>query len=257
MQFDAEITALLDRAYRGRDFAERRQANLAVLDPAPGDHVLDLGCGPGFLLPDLAGAVGPKGHVTGLDPSAGMLERAGVLVAGAGTVSLMEGNGAALPIPDGSLDGIVSIQVFEYIEDIAAALAECHRALKPGGRIVIGDMHFGTMVWDSDDPDRMARVLAAYDRHVPHPHLPAQLPRALRAAGFAPDPMRALTFVDHELRPDGLARMTMALAAAFLRQAGLLPDAEIDAWTAEQEQRRQDGRFFFSLTHFIASARRL
>ena len=72
LKFDAETAALLNAAYRGADFVERRQANLDALKPRTGDHITDIGCGNGLLAADVARAVGESGVVTGVDPSPDM-----------------------------------------------------------------------------------------------------------------------------------------------------------------------------------------
>lgn len=256
LQFDAETTALLERAYRGRDFVRRRNANLRALDPRPGARILDIGCGTGLLLAELAGAVGPSGHVTGLDPSPDMLAAARAECRGLGNVDIVEGSAASLPFEDASLDGIVSIQVFEYFDDPAPALAECARVLKPGGRLVIGDMHFSTLAWHSDDPARMARMCDTWDRHLANPAMPAHLPVRMREAGFAGIEAHAVPFTDIHFRPDGIARMMWLLLPEYARSNDFLPEDEVEAWAAEQAELAAAGRFFFSFTHIVTSGRR-
>jgi SAM-dependent methyltransferase len=205
---------------------------------------------------DLSRAVGADGTVTGIDPSDAMLASARQRCAGRGNVTLLEGSADALPLPDAGLDGAVSLQVFEYVADIPAALAELARVLRPGGRLVIGDMHFGTIAWHSADPDRMARMLASWDRHVVDRALPATLPASMRAAGF--DVLDVLPFnsCDVVLRPDGLAAMMLILVRNYAVANGHVPEEEARAWEAEQRALARDGRFFFSLTHFVTVARR-
>lgn len=113
IEFDAETTAFLTRAYRGRDFARRRRANLDALAPKPGEAILDIGCGGGQLLADIALAVGPEGMAAGLDPSEDMLKGARETTRDLDNVHLAEGMAHKLPFADGAFDAIVSVQVFE------------------------------------------------------------------------------------------------------------------------------------------------
>ncbi|MCU9847672.1 methyltransferase domain-containing protein [Defluviimonas sp. WL0024] len=254
IEFDAETTRILETAYEGADFARRRRASFDAVDPRPGEHILDLGCGPGFLTREFARAIGPGGRVTGVDPSPEMRTAAAERCAGLSGVEILEGSAAALPLEDASTDKAVSVQVFEYINDFDAPLAELHRVLRPGGRLVIADMHWDTLVWHSTDRDRMARMIAAWDAHLADRIVPEKLPAPLARAGFGgirtiPHPM-----LDTVLKPDGLARVLMILMVAFARGNDLMPEADIAAWAAEQEALAAEGRFFMSLTHFVTVA---
>lgn len=256
LQFDQETSAILENAYQGADFRNRRRASFEALAPAPGERIADIGCGTGILTHELALAVGPAGRVIGIDPSAEMLARASARLAGMENVETVEGGAEALPVADGALDAALSLQVFEYLPDPGAALSEVRRALRSGGRLVLGDMHFGTLVWHSDDPLRMARMCASWDRHVANPALPASLPALLAEAGFEVTAVRPLTTVDTTLRPDGLARMMMILMETYAVANGHVSADEARAWAIEQEHLAGEGRFFHSLTHFVVAGRK-
>lgn len=256
LKFDAETSALLNEAYQGTDFAERRHANFKALDPRPGQHLTDLGCGNGMLAADLAEAVGADGITSAVDPSPEMRAMATERLSAFAGARVLEGGADDLPLDDESQDGVVSVQVFEYIADLAAALSEVHRVLKPGGRLVIGDQHFDSFAWFSDDPDRMATMKAAWDHHFVHRDLPAILPAHLRAAGFTVDDVTPVPCTDAELRPDGLAQVLIRLSHAFATQNGHVDRDIADAWRDEQYQLARDGRFFFCLTHYVTTATR-
>lgn len=254
LKFDAETLKILNVSYVGADITRRRMENMAALAPRAGERILDLGCGQGLMTEELARAVGPGGEVIGVDPSADMRADAEARCAGHAHVRIIDGAAGALPVADGALDGAVSLQVFEYLSDIPGALADLHDKLRPGGRLVIGDMAWSTLAWASDDPARMTRMQAAWERHVAEPDTPALLPAALEDAGFHLAEMRPLPFSAVTLRPDSLPFMMMHLMRGYAIQNGLVAETEAQAWFEEQERRAAEGRFFFSLTHFIAIA---
>ncbi len=256
LQFDTETARLLEEAYQGADFALRRRANFDALAPVAGERIADLGCGNGMLTLDLSRAVGDTGQVYALDPSDDMLKSARARCAGRQNVTLSRATAEATGLKDASLDKAVAIQVFEYLPDLPAALSEAARILRPGGLLVVGDIHFGTFAFASDDPDRMRRMMAAWDRHLANRAVPADLPALLPGHGFVLQDLRPHTSCDATLRPDGLARMMLHLMAGYARQNALLPEPEIAAWAAEQTERAAAGRFFHSLTHFVTVARR-
>ena len=109
---------------------------------APGEHVLDLGCGAGTDSLVASLMVGPEGSVTGLDMTPEMLEkaRAGAAEIGAGNLTFVEGEAERLPFRDGSFDVVISNGVIDLIPDKDAVFAEIHRVLLPAGRIQIADV---------------------------------------------------------------------------------------------------------------------
>lgn len=102
-------------------------------------HVLDIGCGTGFPLLELAGRLGATSHVTGIDVWDAALERARAkaLAYGVTNVEIRHADAAALPFEDASFDLIVSNLGINNFADAAAAVGECARVLRPDGRIAI------------------------------------------------------------------------------------------------------------------------
>ncbi len=254
LQFDKETTALFNETYRGRDFVERRLANLQILDPKSAEHIVDIGCGNGMLTAELARAVGPEGRVFGVDPSDDMRQSARENCSSHDIVRIVDGAADRMPLEDESVDKAVSIQVFEYLSDIPAALREAYRILRPGGRLVIGDMHFGTLAWHSENPDRMRRILSAYSSHFTTGDVPARLPGLLKDSGFRFERSHPHTIVDTSLRPDGLAKSMMGLVSNYATGNNLVPQSDVREWLAEQENLAKSGRFHFVFTHIITSA---
>jgi arsenite methyltransferase len=108
----------------------------------PGEHVLDLGSGAGTDSLVAALMVGPEGHVTGIDMTPEMLERARRSAAemGAENVDFIESEAEALPFAEASFDVVISNGVIDLIPDKDAVFSELHRVLTPGGRIQISDV---------------------------------------------------------------------------------------------------------------------
>ena len=103
----------------------------------PGERVLDLACGTGIVTRAAAERVGPTGTVTGVDIAADMLAVARATPAAGTPIEWKEADAAALPIPDQSCDVALCQMGLMFMEDRAAAAAELHRVLVPGGRVAV------------------------------------------------------------------------------------------------------------------------
>lgn len=124
-------------ALRAEMFGARADltAAFAMLDPT--SVVGDLGCGTGALSAALAPHVG---HVHAIDASPAMLNTAASRLAAFRNVTVEEGALEALPLYDGVLDVAILMLVLHHVSDPVRALREVHRVLRPGGRVLIGDM---------------------------------------------------------------------------------------------------------------------
>jgi len=114
----------------------------AVADLRPGETVLDLGSGGGIDVLLSARRVGPTGKAFGLDMTEEMLElaRRNVAEAGATNVELVRGTIEDIPLPDASVDVVISNCVINLSVDKSAVFASMYRVLRPGGRVGVSDV---------------------------------------------------------------------------------------------------------------------
>jgi ubiquinone/menaquinone biosynthesis C-methylase UbiE len=124
-------------ASTGQLILERRSRLVRPLFPEHGGHLVDFGCGNGaqafFFVADFD-------RLTGVDISEAFLEDFRREIAARGQIGCMEAvatGGGPIPLPDASVDVVTSFTVLEHVPDQQAALAEMHRILRPGGRLII------------------------------------------------------------------------------------------------------------------------
>jgi SAM-dependent methyltransferase len=254
--FDERIAAELEAFYRTRDVLRRRRLVIEALDPRPGDRVLDVGCGPGFYVAEILDRVGESGAVTGLDASPAMLAITTRRVADRANATVLDGEATALPFAGASFDRAVSVQVLEYVHDTAAALAELRRVLRPGGRVALWDIDWSTLTWHSRDPQRMARMCAAWDRHLAHPMLPRTLGASLRAAGFEDVSCDGHVFSSTTLDPETFGGNLPRLVASYVEGLDDVPAPEVAAWGDELRDLDARGEYFFGVVQFCFTATR-
>lgn len=168
-----------------------REIAMQMLAPAPGERLLEIGFGTGHVLVELAKAVGTTGRVIGIDISENMVAQASELLQRenlAGRVTLDCGDAEDLPYPSDSLDGIFMCFTLELFDtpDIPRVLAQCKRALRPGGRVVVAAV---------SKEAKPGFVLLAFEwthRHFPNllDCRPIYARRALEAEGFVVEDSR-------------------------------------------------------------------
>lgn len=255
--FDDDVASKIERLNRARDVVRRRHLVRTALDPKPGERILDVGCGPGVYVAELLAEVGPSGAVAGVDASPQMLALAARRCEGHGDVSFHEADVGSLPFADGEFDAALSVQVLEYVADIGAAFDELHRVVRVGGRVLVWDTDWATVSWHSSDPERMARVLAAWDEHLADPSLPRTLASRLRAAGFGVVHAIGHTFVSTENTPDAMGGAIIPLIGDFVPGHAGVSAAEVAAWSADLDELGQRGEFFMAYVQFCFHALRV
>jgi ubiquinone/menaquinone biosynthesis C-methylase UbiE len=154
---------------------------VALAELHPGEVVLDLGSGGGIDVLLSARRVGPTGKAYGLDMVDEMLElaRQNQRRAGIENVEFLKGEMEDIPLPDGSVDVIISNCVVNLSPDKDRVLREAYRVLKPGGRLAISDL-----ITRGDIPAELRRNLEMWAGCLAGALKEEEYVAKLRAAGF-------------------------------------------------------------------------
>lgn len=205
----------------------------------PGAAILDVGCGTGFPLLELAQRCGPSCRAYGLDPWTEALARASAKRRAyrVNNAALVHGDAAVMPFVDASFDLVVSNLGVNNFDAPAAALAECARVLKPSGTIALttnlrGHMQEFYAVFESTLANRNdERAIAALRRHIDHRVTVAQVRDLFAAAGLAVTNLHGQT-----------ATMRFADGTALLNH-DFIKLGFLDAWKQVVDEKDQQATF--------------
>jgi SAM-dependent methyltransferase len=168
---------------------------IGALAPIAGESILDVGCGAGQTVLQLADLVGPKGRVTGVDIAPTVLDVARHRSVGYGNVSFLETDALTLARPDRSLDGVFSRFGVMAFTDPVATFSNLRRMMKPSGRLAF-------VCWrtlDENELDGLPLRAAGLEEWVDSTPFrfaePTTIRTTLRSAGF-----HAITIEAHDAR---------------------------------------------------------
>jgi arsenite methyltransferase len=256
LRFDDEASRRIEAIYSTPDVVAQRQAVSNAIEVKPGERVLDIGSGPGFLAAEMAASAAPNGTVVGTDTSGSMLAIAAARIDSVSDVELRfeQADACSLPYADADFDVVVSTQVYEYVQDIAGALSELARVLRPGGRALVLDTDWDSIVWHSGDLLRMRRVMDAWGEHLVDPHLPRRLIRLLDDAGLTVELCRVVPIVNVRSNNNTYSQGMVDLIADFVPGRQGLTEADVLAWRDDLNDLSHSGNYFFSLNRYLFRA---
>jgi ubiquinone/menaquinone biosynthesis C-methylase UbiE len=242
----------LDRVEAIPETISRRRRTYDRLAPRPGMVFAEIGCGTGTAARELAAMVAPGGRVYGFDISGQFIAVARARSATvSGEVDFQVADVAALPLHETSLDGYRAERVYMHLKYPEAALAEAFRVLRPGGRVLIMDQDWDTLLFDGDLATTRAITHAFADSMI-NGTIARRMRSLLQQVGFIDVVVSTETTAFADGKVVGWMADTVGKAAVA---AGINPTT-VDAWLDDQRRRITEDRFFCSATHFITTARR-
>ena len=256
LQFNNDASKRLMAMYLTLDMIDQRKQIIELLKLNPDERVLDVGSGPGFLASEIGEVVGPSGQVCGIDISETLLKIAEARCAHQPWVEFCQSDAARLPYPDYYFDIVISTQVLEYVTDANAVLTELYRVLRPGGRVVLLDTDWDSIVWHTTDATRMNRILSVWDEHAADPYLPRTLTRKLLQAGFQIDAQRIIPMFNPVFDQNTFSNRLIDLIVSFVSDKKGITRNEALLWAEELRQCGEKGEYFFSLNRYLFIARK-
>ncbi|WP_405182501.1 methyltransferase domain-containing protein [Nocardia sp. NBC_01377] len=216
-----------------------------------GETAVDLGCGTGTEVVELARSVGESGRAIGIDPNPSMLVVARQRAAGVRT-EFIEGSAYALPLPDAVVDVLRCERVYQHLDDPARATAEIARVTRPGGRVALIDSDWSTAILYPGDPQVIEAMRQRMDAAVPNRRSGRRLRGLLAEAGFVIEDVGSEAVI---WGPDSAVPMCTAFAESVVAD-GTITAEQRDRLLGDIEHGIAAGDYHFSVTMFAVIARK-
>jgi len=221
---------------------------LARLQPERAATALDVGCGYGADVIELAKRLKPDGRATGIDISETMIAEANRRAAGSGLdVTFRTGDALDLPFEDGAFDICRVETVLQHLADPETAISEMARVTRPGGRIAALEFDLGTLFLDHPDAELSETIWTSYLRETVQPTMGRQLPRLFVQANLS-DVTSAPSVVTNT---PGFFRLVAGHHVDQLSASGVVTSDQAANWWTAMEDAAARGHHTGGATAFL------
>jgi SAM-dependent methyltransferase len=248
------LAARLEQRAKVPDEVATRAAYLDLLAIRPGERALEVGCGSGVILRDIARRVGREGRAVGLEYNAAFLPIARELAEQEGLaerIDWRQGDARALPFSDAEFDLALAVTVLRHVHGADQAVAEMARVVKPGGRVAVfeGDTE-GFLINHPDRELTRRIVVSGTDDTTADGRLARRLPGLLLEAGLENVGARAFTTLERD--PNGYFGERCVRWADAAAAAGAISAGERDAWLEALRREQAAGRYLAAQMQVLA-----
>lgn len=224
------------------------------IGPPGNARVLEVGCGNGAATKLLMQHASPA-KLVGIDASPAFVDMAGSSFADEPRASFQVGDAVDTGQPDAAFDAVVAHTVYTHLPDPAGALAEAHRVLKPGGRLVVFDGDYATITVALFENDPLQAAVDVILRNMVHaPYVMRHLPRMATTAGFTVTSVQPYGYVQTSSPEYMLSLLSRSVDAAV--QAGEFGDELCEGFKREAQRRVADGTFYGAILWICMTAER-
>ena len=251
IQYDESWSDQLLKIYLTPDIIKQRQIILSAIKPMPGERIIDIGSGPGLLIEEMAEVVGPKGSICGIEISEAFIELSKKRCSHLYQVESLNGDATSIPYGNDEFDVAVSIQVYEYIDDIDKCLVELYRILKPGGRALIMCTDWDTLIWNTENLNRMQRILTTFESHCSEPRLPRKISPKLRKYGFKLCNNGVYTMLNQKYDENTYSHGMIDFIVSYVSGKNGISSEEAKLWANELRKKGQQDDYFFSICRYF------
>jgi SAM-dependent methyltransferase len=247
----AAMVAFLEAAGAIPGLRDLKSAMLGQLRLGQADAALDVGCGFGADVAEMARRMPPGGAATGIDRSATMIAEARQRTAGLGLkVAFDVGDAMELPYADASLGACRSVTVLQHLTSPQRAIQEMARVTRPGGRVAALEFDLGTAMIDHPDRATTRLILGSSEDEAVQGWMGRQLPRLFGQAGLTDVSVTASAILSDLT----IAQMLFRRPAERLCQQGILTSGQVGQWWSQLSRRAAGSQLVVGATAFLVAA---
>jgi ubiquinone/menaquinone biosynthesis C-methylase UbiE len=246
--YDESLAKKQEQIAATSDMLAQRKAILECAKVTAGEHAIDIGCGNGILARDMLQYVGKEGAVYGLDCAEPMVALANALCSQGHFVL---GSVDAMPLEDQQFDVVTASQLFCFLSHPERALSECRRILRPGGRLVILDTDWDSLIWHSSEPALFQQIKHDMLERYADAHLPRTLSNKLTQAGFTLTKRTSLPVVNWQLTSDTFSQQLLNLLKPKADSATTKAVESWEQWQRALKAIDERGEYLFSINRYI------
>jgi SAM-dependent methyltransferase len=216
----------------------------------PGQVVLDVGCGTGADVVEIARIVGTDGRVVGVDVSESLIAEARTRWAESGLpVEFQVGDAHGLEFDDASFDACRTERMLMHVPDERQAIAEMVRVTRPGGRVAAFDFDWDTQIIDSPHKETTRAIVRSFSDGLRHGWIGRQLPRLFREHGLTDVAVVPYQVFVH------LEFLELLLGGHLVtaQDQGIVQPQEVERWWTDLRAAADRGDFLAGFTAFIVS----
>ena len=244
MKFDNELSIIQQKIANGYAGVSRRLAIMNSLDIEIGQNVIDIGCGGGHLVQEIALGVGENGSSIGIDPSKDQLKAANDRCKNLNNVELICCTADKIDIEKGFCDRVTSTQTLEYIDDVDLSLNELKRISKKNSKFVNISILWDYFRFYGPEKKLNDLIHEAFRAHCFHQMLPMELSHLLPDSGFGSITRQNLSYIETTLHA-GMAGFYLSKLMALFATTQGVSDTDAELWLSQLQKADDDGRFGF------------
>jgi SAM-dependent methyltransferase len=230
-----------------------KQDSYRLLKLRSGDHVLDVGCGTGEDVQAMAQLVLPTGRAVGVDRSTVIIAEARCRMSGTHLpVDFRVGEACHLEFPSATFAACRAERVLQHIDDPRQALAELVRVVGSGGRVVVAEPDYGTLVVEGAQPEVTRKILSHRRKHFRSPTIGRRLPGLFAHVGLAEVRVVLISMASTDLVHEREQRV-LRKYAEYAAADDVISSQEATAWLGELRAAAGEGRFRHAATVFLVS----
>ncbi len=253
MKFDNELSIIQQKIANGYAGVSRRLSIMNSLNIEIGQNVIDIGCGGGHLVQEIALSVGKNGKSIGIDPSKDQLDAANNRCKDLNNIKLICCTADKINIDDNFCDKVTSTQTLEYIEDVDESLIELKRISKKNSKFVNVSILWDYFRFYGPEKKLNDIIHEAFRAHCFHQMLPLDLVGKLSNLGYQNIKSENLSYLITNRDENSPAIFYENMLAKFAMSQGI-EEQHIKDWQNQIKIAEKSKKFGFTSFPVLTSA---